>query len=73
MNNKIWVGTGEGYNLYTMDHDVKNSDFVFYIKDHDISYNWPEPTRPYLTICECCGAPLHGDKCEYCGSTYIWR
>ncbi len=29
--------------------------------------------KPELAICECCGAPLHGDKCEYCGSTYIWR
>ena len=29
--------------------------------------------KPELTICECCGAPLHGNKCEYCGSTYIWR
>lgn len=21
-------------------------------------------------ICECCGAPLHGYKCEYCGVEY---
>jgi len=29
--------------------------------------------KPELAVCECCGAPLRGDKCEYCGSTYIWR
>lgn len=29
--------------------------------------------KPELAICECCGAPLEGNKCEYCGSTYIWR
>ena len=29
--------------------------------------------KPELAICECCGTPLHGDKCEYCGSTYIWK
>lgn len=20
--------------------------------------------------CKCCGAPLHGSKCDYCGTTY---
>jgi len=29
--------------------------------------------KPELAVCECCGAPLKGNKCEYCGSTYIWR
>jgi len=29
--------------------------------------------KPELSICECCGAPLRGNKCEYCGSTYIWK
>ena len=28
------------------------------------------PTKKVLSICECCGAPLPGDTCEYCGSTY---
>ena len=32
-----------------------------------------EYLKPELAVCECCGAPLKGDKCEYCGSTYIWR
>lgn len=32
-----------------------------------------EYLRPELAICECCGAPLRGNRCEYCGSTYIWR
>lgn len=32
-----------------------------------------EYLKPELAICECCGAPLEGNKCEYCGSTYIWR
>ena len=32
-----------------------------------------EYLKPELAICECCGAPLRGNRCEYCGSTYIWR
>ena len=23
-----------------------------------------------LMKCECCGAPLYADKCEYCGAVY---
>lgn len=39
------------------------------------AYSEPEVKylKPELAICECCGAPLHGDRCEYCDSTYIWR
>lgn len=29
--------------------------------------------EPKLITCQCCGAPLKGNKCEYCGSTYIWK
>jgi len=32
-----------------------------------------EYLKPELATCKCCGAPLHGNRCEYCGSTYIWR
>ena len=32
-----------------------------------------EHLKPELAVCKCCGAPLEGNKCEYCGSTYIWR
>ena len=30
------------------------------------AYSEPEVKylKPELAICECCGAPLHGDKCE---------
>lgn len=75
MNNTatIWVGTEKEYNLYAMNNDVQNSNLTFYIKDYGISYDWPEPTKPYLAVCECCGAPLKGTQCEYCGSTYIWK
>ena len=31
------------------------------------TYDYPR-SRP--TNCKNCGAPLHGDKCEYCGSEY---
>ena len=30
----------------------------------------PEPTELKAMICPCCGAPLHGDTCEYCGVDY---
>lgn len=28
------------------------------------------PSRPRITNCKNCGAPLHGDRCEYCGTEY---
>ena len=28
------------------------------------------PSRPRITNCKNCGAPLHGNRCEYCGTEY---
>ena len=28
------------------------------------------PSRPSIKFCTQCGAPLHGGKCEYCGTEY---
>ena len=29
-----------------------------------------EPSKPRVTNCKNCGAPLHGNHCEYCGTEY---
>jgi len=36
----------------------------------DYGYNRPQEVKLVLATCDCCGAPLNGDRCEYCGSTY---
>lgn len=41
--------------------------------DHGVYEPEIKYLKPELAVCECCGAPLKGNKCEYCGSTYIWR
>lgn len=28
---------------------------------------------PKLTNCKNCGAPLHSNRCEFCGTEYDWR
>lgn len=32
----------------------------------------PKPKHPKLTNCKNCGAPLHGNKCEFCDTEYDW-
>lgn len=29
-----------------------------------------EPPRPRVTTCKNCGAPVHNNVCEYCGTGY---
>ena len=29
-----------------------------------------EPSRPRVTTCKNCGAPVHNNICEYCGTEY---
>ena len=29
-----------------------------------------EPPRPRVTTCKNCGAPVHNNVCEYCGTEY---
>lgn len=29
-----------------------------------------EPPRPRVTTCKNCGAPVHNNVCEYCGTVY---
>jgi hypothetical protein len=45
----------------------------YLVNDHGTYEPEIQYLKPELAVCECCGAPLHGNKCEYCGSTYIWR
>ena len=59
-NDTIYINTQQGNPQWEILATVNSEPEIKYLK-------------PELAICECCGAPLHGDKCEYCGSTYIWR
>ena len=45
----------------------------YLVNDHGTYESEIKYLKPELAVCECCGAPLKGNKCEYCGSTYIWR
>lgn len=45
----------------------------YLVNDHGTYEPEIKYLKPELAVCECCGAPLKGNKCEYCGSTYIWR
>ena len=47
---------------------VDNNCNLIYIGDDVKENSNPRSKRP--KICSCCGAPLHSDKCEYCGVKY---
>ena len=50
--------------------EIENSDTM--ITTEEIQDKLRFPTKQKLTamVCGCCGAPMKGDVCEYCGTMH---
>ena len=48
--------------------DCIESSKILVVENGDLA--WAEPPKNHPTNCTNCGATLHGNVCEYCGTEY---
>jgi len=69
-----YIGSGEHLPKTAESGDIFTKDGIEYVMSDswiaigDISNT--EPKKIIGKICSQCGAPLNGNKCEYCGTEY---
>ena len=56
--------------IFRVLEEIENSETMITTEEIQDKLGFPTKRKWTAMVCDCCGAPMKGDVCEYCGTMH---